>query len=99
MEGNVVHSWPISGNPRLLDNGNTLICSDTEGHIFEVTAEGELVWEYINPVTIDGEIVAEMIDAPPMHNPVFRAFRYGADHPAFKGRTLAPMGSIAEYND
>lgn len=117
MEGNVVHSWPISGNPRLLDNGNlfardsdgsfhevdwdgnTLICSDTEGHIFEVTAEGELVWEYINPVTMDGEIVAEMIDAPPMHNPVFRAFRHGADHPAFKGRTLAPMGSIAECND
>ena len=21
----------------------------TEGHFFEVTAEGELVWEYINP--------------------------------------------------
>ena len=89
----------IGSGAQRLPNGNTLICSDTEGHIFEVTAQGELVWEYINPVTIDGEIVAEMIDAPPMHNPVFRAFRYGADHPAFKGRTLAPKGSIAEYSD
>ncbi len=89
----------IGSGAQRLPNGNTLICADTEGHIFEVTADGELVWEYINPVTTDGEIVAEMIDAPPMHNPVFRAFRYSADHPAFKGRTLTPMGSIAEYQD
>ena len=89
----------IGSGAQRLPNGNTLICADTEGHIFEVTADGELVWEYINPVTTDGEIVAEMIDAPPMHNPVFRAFRYSADHPTFKGRTLTPMGSIAEYQD
>ena len=89
----------IGSGAQRLPNGNTLVCADTEGHIFEVTANGELVWEYINPVTTDGEIVAEMIDAPPMHHPVFRAFRYSADHPAFKGRTLAPMGSIAEYRN
>ena len=89
----------IGSGAQRLPNGNTLICADTEGHIFEVTADGDLVWEYINPVTTDGEIVAEMIDAPPMHNPVFRAFRYSADHPTFKGRTLTPMGSIAEYQD
>ena len=38
-----------SGSQRL-PNGNTLICSGTAGHLFEVTAQGELVWEYINPV-------------------------------------------------
>lgn len=84
----------IGSGAQRLPNGNTLICSDTEGHIFEVTAEGDLVWEYISPVTIDGDIVAEMIDAPPMHNPVFRAYRHDASHPAFAGRTLTPMGPI-----
>ena len=84
----------IGSGAQRLPNGNTLICADTEGHIFEVTAEGDLVWEYINPVTTDGEIVAETIDAPPMHNPVFRAYRYSASHPAFAGRTLTPMGPI-----
>ncbi len=84
----------IGSGAQRLPNGNTLICADTEGHIFEVTADGELVWEYINPVTTDGEIVAEMIDVPPMHNPVFRAYRYSASHPAFAGRDLTPMGPI-----
>ena len=44
------------GARQRLPNGNTFICSDTEGHFFEVTAEGELVWEYINPVTRDGTV-------------------------------------------
>ncbi len=35
----------ISGTQRLL-NGHTLICSGTEGRFFEVTPEGEIVWEY-----------------------------------------------------
>ena len=36
------YSEAISGCQRL-PNGNTLICADTEGHIFEVAPEGELV--------------------------------------------------------
>jgi hypothetical protein len=35
----------ISGAERL-PNGNTLICSGTDGWFFEVTPEGETVWEY-----------------------------------------------------
>ena len=84
----------IGSGAQRLPNGNTLICADTEGHIFEVTADGDLVWEYINPVTTDGHIVDEIIDAPPMFNPVFRAYRYSASHPAFAGRDLTPMGPI-----
>jgi hypothetical protein len=38
----------ISGAQRL-PNGNTLICSGTNGTIFEVTPKGETVWKYINP--------------------------------------------------
>ena len=38
----------ISGAQRL-PNGNTLICSGVNGTIFEVTAEKDVVWKYINP--------------------------------------------------
>jgi len=86
----------IGAGAQRLPNGNTLICSDTEGHFFEVTAEGELVWEYINPVTRALGTVKIMPDSLPMTNSVFRAYRYGPDHPALKGKDLTPKGTITE---
>lgn len=83
----------IGGSGQRLPNGNTLICSDTEGHLFEVTAQGQLAWEYINPVTRQGA-VAELPDALPMTNSVFRVLRYAPDYPGFRGRTLTPQGTI-----
>ena len=85
----------IGSSAQRLPNGNTFICSDTEGHFFEVTADGELVWEYINPVTRDGAVKV-LGDVLPMTNSVFRAYRYAADHPALKGRDLNPNGTITE---
>lgn len=85
----------IGSSAQRLPNGNTFICSDTEGHFFEVTSTGELVWEYINPVTRDGA-VKTLGDALPMVNSVFRAFRYSADEPALKDRDLVPKGTITE---
>ena len=38
----------ISGAQRQ-PNGNTLICSGTNGTVFEVTPQGETVWKYVNP--------------------------------------------------
>ena len=85
----------IGSSGQRLPNGNTFICSDTEGHFFEVTADGKLVWEYINPVTRDGP-VKTLGDVLPMVNSAFRAYRYPLDHPAFKGRDLTPNGTITE---
>jgi hypothetical protein len=39
-------SSAVSGQQRL-PNGNTLICSGGQARIFEVTLEGEIVWEYL----------------------------------------------------
>jgi len=86
----------IGGSAQRLPNGNTFICSDTEGHFFEVTAGGKLVWEYLNPVTRDFGTVKVLSDALPMANSVFRAFRFGPDFPAFKNRDLKPLGTITE---
>ena len=41
-------STNISGAQRL-PNGNTLITEGAPGRLFEVTREGEIVWEYMNP--------------------------------------------------
>ena len=38
----------ISGAQRL-PNGDTLICSGTNGTVFEVTPKNEIVWKYVNP--------------------------------------------------
>ena len=70
----------ISGCQRL-STGNTLICEGGRGRIFEVTTEGEIVWEFINPffgphpALPDGEV-----------NWVFRAKRYQSDSPEIQNR-------------
>ncbi len=91
----------IGGSVQRLPNGNTLICSDTEGHFIEVTSGLELVWEYISPLMRDsttGAVSAAKImgDNLPMVNSVFRAYRYAADDAAFAGRTLNPTGLITD---
>ena len=88
----------IGGSEQRLPNGNTLICSDTQGHLFEVTygdaaTSPQVVWEYISPVTSDG-IKTIITDQYPMYNSVFRCLRYSADHPALKGRSLTKGKTI-----
>ncbi|MFN0136176.1 MAG: aryl-sulfate sulfotransferase [Phycisphaerae bacterium] len=46
-------SGHISGAARLA-SGNTLICSGEQGRVFEVTAGGQIVWEYLSP--LGGEV-------------------------------------------
>jgi len=83
----------IGGSAQRLPNGNTLVCSDTEGHLIEVTPAGEVVWEYLNPVTSEG-IVRFKRDDWPMANSVFRAFRIAPDDPALAGRTLVAGATL-----
>ena len=83
----------LGGSAQRLPNSNTLVCAATEGHIFEVTAAGEAVWEYINPITSTG-VVAYKRDNWPLDNAVYRATRYSATHPALAGRTLIGTNTI-----
>ncbi|MCU0780451.1 MAG: aryl-sulfate sulfotransferase, partial [Akkermansiaceae bacterium] len=77
-----------------LPNGNTLICADTYGYVMEVTPAGDTVWDYIMPVTKDGNALV-LGDRLPMVNSIFRAFRYKSTHPALAGRTLTPGATAA----
>jgi hypothetical protein len=42
------------GSAQRLPNGNTLICDGDNGRAFEVTREGEIVWEWLNPALRKG---------------------------------------------
>lgn len=86
----------IGAGAQRLPNGNTLICSDTEGHFFEVTSDCELVWEYINPITKEFGVLKTIGDMIPMANSAFRCYRYGPDHPALVGKELSAKGLITD---
>jgi phosphatidylethanolamine-binding protein (PEBP) family uncharacterized protein len=88
----------ISGAQRL-PNGNTLIDSGVHGRFIEVTAAGEVVWEYINPVAYSPMGYADTPPADPARadefmNACFRVLRYGTDFPGFKGKDMTPKGVI-----
>jgi len=77
----------ISGAKRL-ENGNTLICSGTEGRFFEVTPAGEIVWEYVNPFYSAGPDGKQS-------NEVFRCESYLSSSPELAGQVLA-YGDLSE---
>jgi outer membrane protein assembly factor BamB len=72
----------VSGVERL-PNGNTLICEGMTGRLFEVTREGEIVWEYVNPFFATDAVFGWV-------NRVFRCLRYAPDFPGLRGKTLDP---------
>ena len=79
----------ISGAERLA-GGNVLVCEGAPGRLFEITRAGEVVWEWISPFTNRGPTGA-------LINWLFRAHRFGIDHPALAGKELDP-GRYRELN-
>jgi hypothetical protein len=64
---------PFISNAQRLPNGNTLINEGWFGRFFEVTPEGAVVWEYVNPYFGGSPQPQEQT------NQVFRAYRYTAE--------------------
>ena len=86
----------ISGAHRL-PNGNTFIDEGDKGLVIEVTSQGEVVWQYQNPISNSGIVSqGDPVPAAPATS-LFRATKYPADHPAFVGRNLIPQGGIENY--
>lgn len=61
---------PLVSSAQRLPNGNTFITEGCSGRLFEVTAAGETVWEYVNPYK----------DAATNMNMIYRAYRYPYDY-------------------
>ncbi|ANZ19705.1 aryl-sulfate sulfotransferase [Streptomyces noursei] len=69
---------PFMGSAQRLPNGNTLVTDSPAGRLFEVTAEGQVCWEYVVP-EFGGYHEPEVGELfPSRHNAVFRAYRYAA---------------------
>lgn len=66
------------GNAQRLWNGNTHITESATGRLFEVTPEGEVVWEYIIPWFDVYPDEAARRTGPGRLNSVFQTFRYSA---------------------
>lgn len=92
----------ISGAFRL-PNGNTLINDGPHGTFYEVTANSQIVWKYINPTVLTGTI--KWNDSIPLDishpgelmNSIFRVYKYGFDYPAFSGKVLIPGDFVEKY--
>jgi len=68
----------ISGAQRF-PNGDTLICEGKSGRVFEVTKEGKVVWDYLNPLGGEVEPSKQGGKAPP--HALFRAVRIPRNYP------------------
>lgn len=83
-------STNISGAQRL-PNGNTLVTEGAGGRVFEVTTDGAIVWEYMNP----------LFAGPRSSNDVYRAYRLPYDwipqlpKPVEKAVTPPSLGTFA----
>lgn len=73
----------ICAGAERLSNGNTMISEAMPGRVFEVTADKEIVWEYINPIFTSYVNNQES-------SMMWRAHRYERDYPGLKGKTLDP---------
>jgi hypothetical protein len=81
----------VSGAQRM-KNGNTFITVGPKGQFFEVTPEGEIVWEYLSQYR--GNI--HHTNGDPVNPVPFAYFNFRAnfipdDHPGLKGKELVPL--------
>jgi uncharacterized protein (UPF0248 family) len=74
-------SFHISSADRL-SNGNTFICEGAYGRVFEVTRDGEIVWEFVNPFQCPD------MKANYLTNMVYRAHKYPVGYSAFVEKEL-----------
>ncbi len=62
---------PSWGSVQRLPNGNTFSLDCHKGRLFEVTPQGEIVWEYVSPFCWNRSTLLEQ--------GMYRAYRYGYD--------------------
>lgn len=86
MSASSFFSKHLSGSQRL-ENGNTLICEGASGKVFEVDIEGNIIWQYINPIAFNGPLSQGGLA---IGNSLFRAYRYSPNYPGLQGKTLSP---------
>jgi hypothetical protein len=85
---------PSGSGAHRLPNGNTLACEARKGRFTEITPSGDIVWEYISPVSAAGPVTQ---GDPVPTNTVARVHRYAPDYLGLAGRDLTPQGPLEHY--
>jgi len=75
------YSFMVSGCERLA-GGNTFITEGATGRLFEVTPQGDVVWEYVSPFVLPSKFGPTPA--------IFRAHRYPLGDPRIDTRRLDP---------
>lgn len=83
----------ILSNAQFLANGNMQILSGRTGYLFELSASGQVVWEYKVPFK-NGNAVVQGTPMMPNDNTTFRFIKYPVGYSAFQGRDLSIKGFI-----
>ena len=78
---------------QLQPNGNFMMCAGRQGRIFEVTNDGELVWEYLVPMR-NGFPITQGEEISLSENFTFSGRKYHPDFEGFIGKDLSPKGLI-----
>lgn len=74
-----------------LGNGNILINEGVKGHFFEISKNGDIVWDYISPVVSDSTMT-QGVTIPGNSSMLFNAsFRARKIHPDFNGLNALPL--------
>jgi len=101
--GEQMYAQSISGAERL-PNGNTLVTYGTQGTLYEVDLNGEIVWKYINPITNQG-VLTQGVEIPDGNNAgtaanaIFKSRRYAEDFSAFTGKDMTPGDYLETWSD
>ena len=99
------YSRVVSGVQRL-PNGNTLICEGVLGNVFQVTPDGNTVWQYVYPIDRDTPLkqggqpsisVQLSRGDTVFKNVLYRAYWYPPDHPGLQKYDLTPGDTIELY--
>jgi hypothetical protein len=91
------------GAAQPLPNGNWFVTSSNNGHVFEVTKDGKIVWDFVNPIIGDRPMCTLHDDDKKVQiqhenyysNMIHRAYRYGPDYPGLKGKDLKTGKKLA----
>lgn len=81
---------PFVSSAHRMKNGNTFVNEGPRGRLFEVTPDGEVVWDYRNPYFMDHRLPDGSMPQPtgPFFFAQFRVEHIGMDHPAIQGKEL-----------
>ena len=82
-------------NAQRLENGNTLVNNGSNGTVFEITPNKDIVWIYRIP--LNGDFPLSQGQNHNGNGDTFRAYKYPIDYPGFEGLDLTP-GDVIEFD-